>query len=202
MVGGTTMSDQDESTCEIPDFRLLIGASLPSEDELASGAPLPWNWSAMTRTEAKAMWARLDEFVRFLNGRYAWVETHTIPPCWFLHGAIVEELTTLWWSRWLAFNFRPDPSQAQSWHDYSLPGFLSRLAFWLGDAGMLGRCRAGEHKPRFGSALKPSDIAAWADRFDQAVGADIATRREETLAGLDLHDLYLPAEMQENETEP
>ena len=64
-----------------------------------------------------------------------------------VHGALVEELTTLMWSRWAAFS-GPDASvdAAQTWHTYTLPAFLNRLAFWIGPQ-TLPDCRAGNHQP-------------------------------------------------------
>ena len=64
-----------------------------------------------------------------------------------VHGALVEELTTLMWSRWAAFS-GPDATvdAAQTWHTYTLPAFLSRLAFWIGPQ-TLPDCRAGNHQP-------------------------------------------------------
>ncbi len=77
-----------------------------------------------------------------------------------VHGALVEELTTLMWSRWAAFS-GPDASvdAAQTWHTYTLPAFLNRLAFWIGPQ-TLPDCRAGNHQPSrltsSGPALSPT----------------------------------------------
>ncbi len=65
------------------------------------------------------------EFVAYLNARYAWGTEHTMPPRWAAHGALVEELTTLMWARWSAFEGpAATPEAAQTWHTYYLPGFL------------------------------------------------------------------------------
>ncbi len=48
-----------------------------------------------------------------------------MPPRWAAHGALVEELTTLMWARWPAFEGpAATPEAAQTWHTYYLPGFL------------------------------------------------------------------------------
>jgi hypothetical protein len=105
-----------------------------------------WNWVDRHGEEAAAMAERLHGFVAYFNDRYAWTADHLIPACWARHGALVEEITTLMWSRWSAFE-SPDATAeaAQSWHTYYLPGFLARVHTWLGSAGP--ECRAGHHEP-------------------------------------------------------
>ena len=68
-----------------------------------------------------------------------------IPPCWAEHGALVEELTTLFWARWHAFE-SPHASigGAQYWHSYTLPSFYERMRGWLGTG--LVACQHGHHR--------------------------------------------------------
>jgi len=92
------------------------------------------------------MWETLADFVVFLDTRYAWTCEQLIPACWADHGAIVEELTTLFWSRHTAFEGnKPSIELAQAWHHHYLPGFYQRLRWWLGENG--SSCRAGQHPP-------------------------------------------------------
>jgi hypothetical protein len=61
---------------------------------------------------------------------------------------VVEELTTLWWTRWQAFeSAHASIGGAQYWHTYSVPGFFERITRWLG-ADRLERCRQGLHEAR------------------------------------------------------
>ena len=91
--------------------------------------------------------ALLEQFVAYFNGRYAWTTDHVIPPCWVLHGALIEEITTLMWSRWSAFESSDaTPEAAQAWHTYYLPGFLTRVNIWLGNHAA-AECRSGNHQP-------------------------------------------------------
>jgi hypothetical protein len=105
-----------------------------------------WNWVDRHGDEAATMAELLHGLVAYFNDRYAWTADHLIPVCWARHGALVEEITTLMWSRWSAFE-SPDATAeaARSWHTYYLPGFLARVNTWLGSAGP--ECRAGHHEP-------------------------------------------------------
>jgi len=140
--------------------------------------PWPWDWAHVSCEAAKQMWEALTSFVAFLDARYAWAPDQVIPPCWAEHGALVEELTTLYWSRVNAFEGpKPTVDLAQTWHHQTLPGFYQRLKGWLGDRG--GECRAGQHP-----ALSPAaeiDQAATAARYaarrQQLVAADVEARR-------------------------
>ena len=100
----------------------------------------------------------LVDFVGFLDARYAWSAEQLIPSCWAEHGALVEELTTLYWSRANAFqSAKPTIELAQTWHHQSLPGFYQRLKGWLGAGG--GACRAGQH-PATSPAAEVDQAAA------------------------------------------
>jgi len=106
--------------------------------------------------QAAQLGEQLTEFVDYLNGRYAWGTEHTIPPCWAAHGALVEELTTLMWARWSAFEGPgATPEAAQTWHTFFFPGFMARMITWVGRQA-LGECRAGNHEP---SRLMPASQA-------------------------------------------
>ena len=56
-------------------------------------------WAGQPAAPAAELTRHLDQFVSYLNSRHAWSSDQTIPPCWTAHGALVEELTTLMWSR-------------------------------------------------------------------------------------------------------
>lgn len=111
------------------------------------GRPAPWDWSAQGDTDAAYQAESLAAFVTFFNHRYAWSKDQTIPPCWSQHGALVEEITTLMWSRWAAIQSpRADADAAQTWHTYHLPLFIGRITKWIGPEGVAD-CRSGRHQP-------------------------------------------------------
>jgi len=132
----------------------------------------------MSPGAAEVMWATLEEFVAFLDCRYAWTAEQLLPACWAEHGALVEELTSLYWSRVNAFEGpKPTVDLAQAWHHQTLPGFYQRLRGWLGDRG--GECRAGQH-PALSPAAEidqAATVARYATRRLQLAAADVEARR-------------------------
>lgn len=137
--------------------------------------PRPWNWIALNKVEAGEVWSLLGDFVAFFNGRYAERQEQTIPPCWAEHGWLVEEMTTLCWARWHAFEGE-DASigGAQFWHSYTLPMFLDRMAKWIG-SDRLRKCQAGNH------ATEPRSLPAqnedWTWRVGKIARLDLDLRR-------------------------
>jgi len=115
----------------------------------------PWNWFELTRSDAERLWSLLFGFVTFFNARYGERVDKRIPPCWVEHGALVEELTTLVFARWHAFE-SPHASVggAQYWHSYTLPSFYDRVREWLGDE--LLACQQGRHRDH-GDGSSPID---------------------------------------------
>lgn len=154
--------------------------SLPGREPITFELPStgrPWNWLELDRDEAATMWRVLAEFVDYLHARYLERTEQRIPPCWAEHGALVEELTTLFWARWLAFESREaTPGSAESFHAYLLPGFLERMAHWLGP-DRLRKCQAGKHEPRSaGGDGGHGGDGSFAARRRQIVAADASLR--------------------------
>jgi hypothetical protein len=116
-------------------------------DQKTENRPGGWDWAAQTDRSAAVLAQALDRFVVYFNHRYAWTRDQTIPPCWAEHGPLIEEVTTLMWSRWGAFQGPlAGPEAAQTWHTYHLPLFTARIIAWIG-AEAAADCRAGHHQP-------------------------------------------------------
>lgn len=129
------------------DLRPDVSPPKLADPSTEKGRPSPWDWSALSDTEAAYQAEALASFVTFFNHRYAWSKDQIIPPCWSHHGALVEEITTLMWCRWAAFEGpRADTEAAQTWHTYHLPLFIARVTKWIGPEGVAD-CRAGRHQP-------------------------------------------------------
>lgn len=130
-----------------PDLRPVL---LPPElDDPATekNRPVGWDWAAQTDATVIYLADALERFVAYFNARYAWTREQTIPPCWAAHGALIEEITTLMWSRWGAFQGElAGPEAAQTWHTYHLPLFCARIATWIGHEAAAD-CRSGHHQP-------------------------------------------------------
>lgn len=130
-------------------------------DEPPDAAPI--RWDRLDRTEAVRIWRELGEWVDHLIVRYELTE---ITPCWFRHGAVVEELTALWTVWRVSFADDAPPQDGLMWHDH-LDRARVRIQLWTRDSG----CRsAGQHRPG-----RPPRSAAAAD-YAAHVDADLATR--------------------------
>jgi len=127
--------------------------------------------------DAAQMWDTLGNFVAYLDSRYAWTYEQLVPACWAEHGALVEELTTLFWSRHAAFEGdKPTIEAAQAWHHHHLPGFYQRLRWWLGENG--SSCRAGQHPEQSPASEvnQAATAARHAERRSTLISDDIAER--------------------------
>jgi len=125
----------------------------PVADEWEAGAwgagrKRPWDWFAV-RDEADSAEVHGEglALLACFNSRYAWIPTQAIPACWAGHGGLVDELTTLMWSRWAAFSSGSASAEAaKSWHRQSLPSFMGRLDTRIGGVAATGECRPGSHQ--------------------------------------------------------
>jgi hypothetical protein len=138
----------------------------------------PWSWLDLDGDQASILWRALGEFVDYLNRRYLERAEHRVPPCWAEHGPLVEELTSLFFARWHAFE-SPDGSigGAQFFHTYTLPGFIDRMGRWIGP-DRLRRCQAGRHEDRV--VEEPAQSCDWELRRSQIERADVNLRRSGT----------------------
>ena len=121
------------------------------------------------------VWRLLGDFVAFVNRRYVERAEQTIPPCWAEHGALVEELTTLCWARWHAFEGEEGTvGGAQFWHSYTLPMFLERMGRWLGPDRLV-KCQNGKHEDRVRGRSAGGGRVGGAHRDDRAPRRGAAT---------------------------
>lgn len=98
-----------------------------------------WSWRGASPEAADSLWAELTPWVGWLVDRYGLGEL--VPPCWYRHGAIVEELTALY-AAWNAAYVEPDARGFDPlyWHD-GLDRMLARLREWDRQG-----CRDGAHR--------------------------------------------------------
>jgi len=65
----------------------------------------PWTWTKLDPDAARGSWQAVGEFVTWLVERFDLGDA--IPPCWWAHGAMVEELSALW-AAWCGAYLHPD----------------------------------------------------------------------------------------------
>src|SRR5665213_346514 len=128
--------------------------------------PIPVCWKILDHDAAAREWPAMAEWVRWLATRYT-LAPRTIPPCWYRHGALVEELSALR-TGWLAA-FAPDaPGNAPlDWHS-ALAASRSRLDATVSRGG----CTKDDHRD--------DQTATWPTMPDQdfaaVAEADLADR--------------------------
>lgn len=124
------------------------------EQMLGSPGPLAIVWSELSPVEAERTWVDLGRWVRWLGARYE-IDGHELPPCWWRHGALVEELTALWGSWRVAYGEGQSVAAMADWHRIFHEARL-RLREWAARTG----CSAHDHR---GGTIPP-----WvADRYDE-----------------------------------
>ena len=125
----------------------------------------PIAWCSLDREQAREEWALLAGWVDWLIGRYGLAER--IPGCWYRHGPMHEELSTLrvaWLGAYEAPNARP--FDGVSWHDM-LDRVLVRLREW----DRCG-CARGTHR----DDVTASDDGAALQERSAYIRADVQTR--------------------------
>jgi hypothetical protein len=97
-------------------------------------------WKVLDRETAAEQWPAMDEWVRWLSTRYV-LSPRTIPPCWYHHSGMVEELSALR-TGWLAA-FAPDATGGAplDWHD-AFAATRSRLDETVNRSG----CTKDDHR--------------------------------------------------------
>jgi len=147
-------------------------AALDAMIEHALGrVPRPITWATLTAEQAAEVWLALDEWVRWLVARYA-LDHRDIPPCWYAHGDLVEELTALWTAHQGAYDRAGGPTGPVDWHQ-TLANTRVRLQGWAARTG----CRHAQHRaptpPAWASEPAPGD---YTDAFLDHVDTDAAAR--------------------------
>lgn len=80
--------------------------------------PVFWSWRYATGEARGELWEIINDFVYWINHRYfVDMRSKQILPCWYLHGAIVEELTGLWAAWWDAsYNAKKPNTKMAEYH--------------------------------------------------------------------------------------
>lgn len=110
----------------------------PADD--ISWEPQPVCWPRLDHDAALAAWHGLDSWIRWCVRRYG-LDHRIIPPCWYQHGALVEELSALR-TGWQAAHSPTAPGNAPlEWHAL-FAMTRQRLQEWVARSG----CRPDEHR--------------------------------------------------------
>ena len=135
------------------------------QDALGS-TPRPIDWRRVPPNEAAERWEELDRWVRWLVTRYA-LDHRDVPPCWYAHGDLVEELTALMTAHKAAFDRSASATSPAEWHQ-TLAATRGRLQLWTSRTG----CRQREHRSPTAPAWAGPQAADYRAAFAAHVRAD------------------------------
>ncbi|GAA3848844.1 hypothetical protein GCM10022243_13590 [Saccharothrix violaceirubra] len=148
-------------------------------ERFRSHPPGSWSWPHLDASRAADLWSEVADFVDHLNTREELGPGARIPPCWFLHGRAVEDLTALLAAWRYAYQATTPTAELIDYRNRHLWPTLDRLT----DLNTpLRRCAdKGRHTPWH----EPDDhfLAADGCAFDRATelarhaAADVADRR-------------------------
>jgi len=149
-------------------------SSKPPIEELLDSLPEGWdnqsrrspgmlgvavvNWRTLPDGDAPQVWTDLGAWVSWFIHRYN-LPARKIPPCWFKHGALVEELSALHTAWLVSYDSLDAGFGPIGWHE-RLAVAIPRLAGWYN-----GECHNG-HTELPNSA--GSDAPDWPDWIKQA----------------------------------
>lgn len=146
-------------------------------ERVLSHAHRPIDWRCVSFDEAPLLWAALDTWVRWLVTRYS-LEHRDVPPCWFRHPALVEELCALRTAHVDAFHPAHPPGGPAEWHT-TLGNTRARLRDWAARTG----CKPGAHRDDAPIAWSHGTDREYVDALDAFLIAD-RRRREAAEGGL------------------
>lgn len=140
-------------------------------EHILAGVPRPVAWAHLNAATATAAWSELDAWVRWLARRYS-LDHRDVPPCWFAHSHLVEELSALRTAHRASFDPAASAMAPVEWHQV-LAAARTRLQLWSSRTG----CRQGEHRPDAPApwAVDPP-AASYANDFATYVGEDLDAR--------------------------
>lgn len=161
----------------------------PSSERLAALAALygaggddlmdmagPTHWPDLSAEEAGDTWAELAGWVGRLQDRFAHLDHHVIPRCWYRHNEHVEALTALRDHEQLSFAPSAPATAPLDWFR-ALRDIEALLRAWTSQLP----CGA-THEPR-----RPVNRAD-AEDLDAAVAADVTARRDAAIAAAVAHE--------------
>ena len=127
----------------------------------------PTHWPSVPSADAAAEWDELRAWVEALQGRFAHLDHHVVPRCWWRHNDHVEALAALCDHERSSFASTAPATAPVDWFR-ALRDITALLKTWTADLG----CGATHTEPPL--APRPVEGPEW-DRF---VAADVARRCE------------------------
>ncbi|WP_175475529.1 hypothetical protein [Arthrobacter sp. UCD-GKA] len=106
----------------------------------------PWNLKDGSEKQRGKILGQLYDWIGWYNDTYPGVEEHVIPPCWFRHRAVVQELVAVFVAWQAAYCGLEEPDDAPAyWHERILHPTIARLS--SDKAAGWGNCLGTHREP-------------------------------------------------------
>ena len=125
-------------------------------------------WSSIAPEKADAAWLELAEWVEGLQARFAHLDHHVVPACWWRHNEHVEALVALRDHERIAFSSTAPATAPVDWFR-ALRDIGALLRSWTADAG----CGSTHQTPMATRRPPAKDDPDWRTH----VAADVGDRR-------------------------
>lgn len=140
----------------------LRATGLPSLDDIPSAT----HWPSIPADKMATEWAELREWVDRLQQRFAHLDHHVIPPCWWRHNEHVEALAALRDHERVSFLASAPATAPVEWMR-ALRDIVGLLRSWTAD----NPCGSSHQEAPL--RLRRSEVHGW----DEHVAADLERRR-------------------------
>jgi hypothetical protein len=153
-----------EARDPLDDLREIIGA--PLDDEFPD-IPTPTHWPRVPAADAAAEWEELRDWVERLCQRFAHLDHHIIPRCWWRHNEHVEALCALRDHERSSFSDSAPATAPAEWFR-ALRDIGAMLKAWTAELG------CGTSHQTAPAVLRALDSREW----ERLVAEDVAARQE------------------------
>ena len=159
------MEDEPGARNPLDELRQIIGDPYGSDD--FADVPAPTQWPALPAADAAVQWDELRNWVEALQARFAHLDHHVIPRCWWRHNEHVEALAALRDHERSSFSETAPATAPVDWLR-ALRDVASLLKAWTAEVG----CGAAHQDPPV--PLRSVDREEW----NRHVEADVLRRHE------------------------
>ena len=135
-----TATRLDRALQDVEDLRHQVadlGADLTTREDPntnAKGGSIPasglaWNWRTLHGHGAEILWRDVNDWVGWLRHRYPVAQQ--VPPCWWRHTELIEELTALYLAWRAAYtDANANLTAPADFHHHYLPAAIERVTGW------------------------------------------------------------------------
>ncbi len=159
------MGDELSARDPLDELRQVLGSPYGIED--FADVPAPTRWPAIPSADIAAEWGELRSWVETLQARFAHLDHHVIPRCWWRHNEHVEALAALRDHERSSFSEAAPATAPVDWFR-ALRDVASLLKAWTAEAG----CGTVHQDPPV--SLRATDSGEWARHVD----VDVLRRHE------------------------